>query len=127
MQKPPQDRARISGRELALLLDLEYPGQFNAARYRLQKVLDRKTHALADYPHEMFGTTGVTPREAAQKRAARKEFDASHVLVVPEWGGIKWPGTEWSYDRRKGEAIRDQGSDALLPGIGESRVLHDQG
>lgn len=45
MQKPPQDRARISGRELALLLDLEYPGQFNAARYRLQKVLDRKTHA----------------------------------------------------------------------------------
>lgn len=127
MPKSAAHPARLSGREFAPLVGLEYPGQFNAARYALQKVLDRKTHTLTEYPHEMFDTTGLSARESAARRAARKQFDASNVLVVPEWGGIKWPGTEWGYDGGKGEAIRDQGADALLEGIGERGGAHEHG
>lgn len=109
----------ISGRRFAELIGLKYPGQFNAARSALQKTWDRKTGELRDYPHTLFDAAGCTKKETRERRRARKEFDRSNILVVPEWGGIKWPGTEWRYDRRKGEALAQQGVDALS-GIGES-------
>lgn len=109
----------ISGREFASLIGLAYPGQFNTARLQLQMVWDRTQGTLKPYPHAMFETRGGSPKEAAERRRARKEFDQANILVVPEWGGIKWPATEWRYDRRKGEALARQGTEAL-ESIGES-------
>lgn len=109
----------IPGREFAPLVGLEYPGPFNAARKQLQMVWDRTRGTLKPYPTTMFDTRGCSAKEAAERRRARKEFEQANILVVPEWGGIKWPKTEWQYDRRKGEALARHGTEAL-ESIGES-------
>ena len=68
----------ISGKKAARLLGLTWPGQFSNARRRLERKLDRDTKRLS------------TPPSAATDRARV-------ILVVPEWGGVKWPGAEWKF------------------------------
>ena len=52
----------------------------------------------------------------AQHRAAREAlsaavrelevaFEAEHVLMVPEWGGVKYPKASWTYDPEQCPAI----------------------
>ena len=104
---------RISGRTMAQLLGLGYPGAFNAARLRMQRVWNPETNSTDPYPLDRFETAGTSPREAGARKQARKAFETRHILTVPEWGGLKYPGTEWSYSRTRGEALRTRGPEAL--------------
>lgn len=80
---------RISGREMAELLGLGYPGAFNGARLRMQRIWDPESNATGPYPHDRFETRGVSKGEATARRRARSAFEGRHILTVPEWGGLK--------------------------------------
>ena len=90
------------------ILGLPSQQSFNHVRRRLQRVLDRETGTLMPYPE--FERQCSDPRV---RSAREREFCDRNVLVVPEWGGIKYPKGPWTYSRRRCEAIRDQGVDAL--------------
>lgn len=98
---------------MASLLGIGYPGAFNGARRRLQRVWTPATDTHDPYPHHLFSTEGAPPSEVAARRRARLEYEQGRILTVPEWGGLKFPGSEWSYSRSRGEALRDLGPEAL--------------
>lgn len=87
---------------------LGLPGSsFNASRRAMQLVRDRATGRVTPYPdftHDALGNT-LSHEERRRREIA---FDSANILVVPEWGGIKFPRGSWSYSRRRCEAIRDQ-------------------
>jgi hypothetical protein len=67
----------------------------NHARRALQKYLDRETGRVLTYPD--FRT--LRPGDSTERvRRCEVEFDAVHILVVPEWGGIRYPRSAWTYD-----------------------------
>jgi len=82
---------RLTPPEAAVVLRLPYPGTFNRVRRRLQKIYDRATSGLALPP------SGLT-------RAQERAFSREHILVVPEWGGVSWFGSDWTYSRQACEA-----------------------
>lgn len=93
---------------------------FNAARRSMQLVRDRATGRLLPYPDYSRDALGnaASPEE---RRRQEVDFDASHVLVVPEWGGIRYPKGSWTYSLRMNEAIRDGHVGGLSPLAGEPR------
>jgi hypothetical protein len=64
------------------------PSTFEHRRRALELVLDRTTGARSTVP---------TFADAKAERAWR----ARAGLIVPEWGGIKLPGAQWQYSRRR--------------------------
>lgn len=95
-----------SARRAAELVGYAYPGKFNNVRKALQKVLTPSGEHVP-YPtfHAGFDPIAVfgdeyDPRvhKGLDPRRAEAMYCSSRVLVVPAWGGIKVPGTEWVYD-----------------------------
>ena len=86
----------------------------------MQLVRDRATGRLLPYPDFSRDTLGnaATPEE---RRRREVDFDASHLLVMPEWGGIKYPKSSWTYSLRMNEAIRDGHIDGVRPLVEEPR------
>lgn len=94
---------RITGREAAAIVGLNWPGQFNSARVRLERVRRRDTEMVEPYPRDFSLLTqqaGITSAEA--ERIWRRE----QILVVPEWGGVSILGGDWSYSRAACERWR---------------------
>jgi len=97
---------RITCNEAFPLLGFRRQQQFNHVRRRLERARNRDTGVLAAVPD----FDAIESRHGAAERRRREgEFAATHILVVPEWGGIKWPSGSWTYSRRMCEAIRDRG------------------
>lgn len=115
------------------ILGFRSEAAFNHARRAMQLVRDRVTGR--DRPYPDFGAELGLVRDMAERRklaagfeenergrgaafleqqsrlakevrAKEVAFDESHVLVVPEWGGVKWPKSAWTYSRRVLESIR---------------------
>ena len=98
----PLPDERISCTAAYPILGLLSQQSFNHIRRRLQRVWDRDSGVPTPYPdfERQFPD--------ARTRAAReREFCDTHILVVPEWGGIKYPKGPWTYSRRRCEGIRD--------------------
>ena len=91
------------------ILGLPSQQSFNHIRRRLQRVWDRDSGALTPYPD--FERQYADGRVRA---AREREFCDTHILVVPEWGGIKYPKGPWTYSRRRCEAIRDNAVEGLV-------------
>lgn len=73
---------------------------FNAARRSMQLVQDRASGRLSSYPdftRDEFGNR----LDERERRRREVEFDAAHILVVPEWGGIRYPRSSWTYSRKR--------------------------
>lgn len=92
------------------ILGLPSQQSFNHIRRQLQKVWDRDSGVLTPYPN--FDQQFPDDRIRANKE---REFGDTHILVVPEWGGIKYPKGPWTYSRRRCEGIRDNGVGGLEP------------
>ena len=97
----------IRGRAAARLIGFGYPGPFNAARKTLERVLNRENGRVEPYPDFGAGydarfAFGAEYDPQRHKHLSCKQaealFRATAILVVPEWGGLRIPGTEWSYD-----------------------------
>lgn len=93
-------------RRAASLVGFAYPGQFNAARKSLERVVARDLLIVA-YPDFGDGYSPVAvwgdeydPRRHRElsPREAEALFRRTRTLVVPEWGGIRLAGSEWTYD-----------------------------
>jgi len=97
---PPQAAATVG---------LPYPGTFNRVRRRLQKIYDRETETLKPFP------SGLT-------RAEERDIAREHILVVPEWGGVSWFGSDWTYSR---QACESWGAADYAPEIGVSPAPAD--
>ena len=93
---------RLTPSRAAAVVGLPYPGTFNRVRRRLQKIYDRKTGSLNPFP------AGLT-------RAAERTHAREHILVVPEWGGVSWFGSDWTYSR---QACESWGAAEYAPQIG---------
>lgn len=78
----------VGAAEAASLLGLAYPGVFNRTRRRLQRVYDPITRQITSYPSDL---------STAEERA----FNRDRVLILPEWGGVSWFGSDWTYCRRR--------------------------
>lgn len=85
---PPMQPDRISARDAASVLDLGYPGRFNRIRRRLQRVWNRDDGTHRPYPDDL-------------STDAERAFNRDHVLVVPEWGGVSYYGSDWSYSAQR--------------------------
>ena len=97
---------RIDAAAAAELLGIPL-SSFNASRREMQLVRDRSTGRLLPYPD--FGRDALgNVLNDDERRRREKEFDARHLLVLPEWGGIRYPRCAWTYSRRRCEAIRNQ-------------------
>ena len=77
------------------------PSTFEHRRRALELVLDRTTGARSTVP---------TFEDAKVERAWR----ARACLIVPEWGGIKFPGAQWQYSRRRLIAFLADPYDAVM-------------
>ena len=91
MSGPAEATDRLTPPEAAAVLRLPYPGGFNRVRRRLQKIYDR-------------ATSGLEPGPRGLTRAQERAFAREHILVVPEWGGVSWFGSDWTYSRQACEA-----------------------
>lgn len=78
------------------------PSTFEYRRKSLELVLDRTTGARSTLP---------TFDDVKTERAWR----ARACLIVPEWGGIKYPGSQWQYSRRRLLAFLADPFDAAMP------------
>jgi hypothetical protein len=75
-------RTTCGSRRAAILVGLPYPTTFNRVRKQ------RENAVMPDGTLVPCTTLG----------SAADQFRRTHTLVVPEWGGIRDPGTEWTYD-----------------------------
>ena len=105
---PPLDQ--IEGSVAAEIVGHAYPTTFNAVRESLQLVWDRASGTRREYPSE-FRTKPLSD----ELKAKKQEFDSTHVLVVPEWGGLKLPGQAWQYSRRRCLRWRKYGPCPFIP------------
>ncbi|MDF1501329.1 hypothetical protein [Roseisolibacter sp. H3M3-2] len=64
------------------------PSTFEHRRRALELVLDRTTGARSTVP------TFDDPR-------VERAWRVRACLIVPEWGGVKLPGAQWQYSRRR--------------------------
>lgn len=97
---------RIDAAAAAGLLGIPL-SSFNASRREMQLVRDRSTGRLLPYPDFDRDALGNALNDD-ERRRREKEFDARHILVLPEWGGIRYPRSAWTYSRRRCETIRRQ-------------------
>lgn len=97
---------RIPAERAYRILGYRSQQAFNHSRSRMQRAVHRSTGVHLPVPD--FGPQKglVTPSELKRRR---DEFFREHILVVEEWGGIKFPGSSWTYSLRRCEAIRDHG------------------
>ena len=77
------------------------PSTFEHRRRALELVFDRTTGERSTVP---------TFEEPTAERAWR----ARACLIVPEWGGIKLPGGQWQYSRRRLLAFLDDPYEAVV-------------
>jgi hypothetical protein len=110
MLAPDPHDERITCDEAFPLLGFRSQQAFNHARRRLERDKHRDTGMVMPIPNFRRLTPDLPPD---QRQWREEEFWRHHIRVVPEWGGIKWPSAAWSYSRRRCEAIRDRGPDAL--------------
>lgn len=123
----PPESDRIVAAEAYALLGLPSEQALNHARRELQRVLgdDGRVLPYPDFATEVGWIRHLSRRQAEAKKIASTrgetearafldaqqqlvrevrlleiEFDAAHVLVVPQWGGKKWPKNAWTYSRR---------------------------
>lgn len=102
---------RIEAAEAARILG--YPvSTLNTSRRAMQLVRDRASRRLLPYPSFERDKLG-NALTAAERRRLEVAFDAVNLLVVPEWGGIRYPKSSWTYSRQQCEALRDHGVAAL--------------
>jgi hypothetical protein len=71
-------------RRAAELVGLPYPTTFNRVRKHLEQVV------MEDGTLVLCSSLG----------AAADQFRRTRRLVVPEWGGVRNSGTEWTYDEQ---------------------------
>lgn len=99
--------ARTCGpRRAAELTGLGYPGQFNTARRRLERVAISDGVTVA-YPDFSDGYSPLAVWGGAYDSSVHRDLSGqnaeglyrrTYTLLVPEWGGVRIPGTEWTYD-----------------------------
>ena len=77
---------------------------FEYRRRTLELVLDRATGARRALP-------------SFDDPKAERAWRARACLIVPEWGGIKLPGGQWRYSRRRLVAFRDYPYDAVVSAV----------
>lgn len=77
-------RATCGSRRAATLVGLPYPTTFN----RVRKL--REHLVMEDGTLVLCSSLG----------AAAESLRRTRTLVVPEWGGVREPGTEWTYDEQ---------------------------
>lgn len=77
-------RPTCGSRLAAALVGLPYPTTFNRVRRQREHIV------MEDGALVLSSTLG----------AAADQFHRTRPLVVPEWGGIRYPGTEWTYDEQ---------------------------
>ena len=104
IQGSPGGVDRLTPPQAAAVVGLPYPGTFNRVRRRLQAIYDRESGALKPFP------PGLT-------RAGERAFAREHILVVPEWGGVSWFGSDWTYSR---QVCESWGAAEYAPEIGVS-------
>jgi hypothetical protein len=96
---------RITGREAAAIVGLNWPGQFNSARTRLERVRRRDTDRVEPYPRDF----SLLAQQAQITNAhAERTWRRDQILVVPEWGGVSILGGDWSYSRAACERWRNE-------------------
>ena len=122
------------------LLNFRGQAAFNHTRRALQQVLDRGTRRLRPYPD--FAQQVGWIRDPAERARARErlpedrrtafdqqqeeaavevrrsevEHDRDNILVVPEWGGLKYPNSAWTYSLTRCRELAARGPAALLAG-----------
>lgn len=77
-------RPTCGSRQAAALVGLPYPTTFNRVRRQREHIV------MEDGSLVLSSTLG----------AAADKFRRTRTLVVPEWGGVRNPGTEWTYDEQ---------------------------
>jgi hypothetical protein len=103
---------RISAEVAYRLLGFQSQQRFNHARQRLERVFDRDTGMHTPVPDFKKLFARLSEGDA---RRRRREFLDSRILVVPEWGGIKWPGCSWTYSRERCQRTCDEASPITGP------------
>ena len=77
-------RPTCGSRQAAALVGLPYPTTFNRVRRQREHIV------MEDGSLVLSSTLG----------AAADKFRRTRTLVVPEWGGVRNSGTEWTYDEQ---------------------------
>lgn len=118
---------RVSARLAAAAAGLRYSEEFNRIRWTLEEAVDPATQHSIPMPPELrrvayclptAKAAAMSPAELAdyeRLKAARLAWCAEHWMRVPQWGGLRPPGTEWRYSRAACEAWRRR-----MQGAGEA-------
>lgn len=107
MDAVPVSDDRITAEEAFRILGFRSQQQFNHARRRLERVLDRSTGVHTQVPQFEAQLSHLPAAEVGRRK---RQFLDANILVVPEWGGIKWPSASWTYSRLRCQRTREQAS-----------------
>lgn len=77
---------RCSGADAAAIVGIPYPNSFNRTRRLMQRVWNPITGGCEPYPD-------------LPTRADERAFNRTVVLVISEWGGHSYYGSDWTYSR----------------------------
>jgi hypothetical protein len=113
MDAVADEEDRIPAEVAYKILGFQSQQRFNHARQRLERVLDRATGVHTPVPNFKKQFARLPPDDA---RRRKREFLDSHILILPEWGGIKWPASSWTYSRERCRRIRDAASPITAEG-----------
>jgi hypothetical protein len=84
------------------------------ARRALQQVMDPSSGATTPAAQ----AAGLIPGESREDRRRREvELEQRVILVVPAWGGIRYPKSSWTYDLARCTALAEGGVDALVHAV----------
>lgn len=97
---------RVPACDVYALLGFRSVQAMNHTRRVLQRVVDPITGGINAYPD--FGA--IHPSETpAEIRSREVAFERTATLVVPQWGGIKYPLSAWQYDLARCRAVNRDG------------------
>lgn len=109
----PQSSDLVPASQVFRSLGFSSEQAMNHSRVAIQKVFDPDTRSAKPYPD----FRSLYPHDSVdQLKRRRVRYDASHILVVPEWGAIKWPNAKWLYSRARCDAFARDGFGALSTG-----------
>lgn len=112
------NRNRVPASAVYDLLGFPSVQAMDHVRRRMQQIADRATGAIIPAAQAVGHIPGE-PREARRRREVELEHGA--MLVVPEWGAIKWPGSSWTYDLQRCTALAEGGVGVLLRAAAEGQ------
>ncbi len=110
-RQAPKDRNRVPATAVYAILGYQSVQAMDHSRRAMQQVMDLTTGAIIPAATAVGRVPGESP-EARRRREV--DLEQRNALVVPLWGGVKYPKGSWTYDLARCTALAEGGVDALI-------------